>query len=256
MKCAIVTVAVGDAYEKQYTSLFRKNTEVYCKKYGYDFHLLTDYIFEDEKYKKPVFVDIMKWTIPFYPAFQQYDRIAIVDADMLITPSCPSLESLELEDKIGIINEWIQPSYEIRKQIHTTYGWADKSPSEYYKVHIDKDIDTQSVFNGGFLIVSPKHHSEWFRTIFHRHVDGTLTAKWHPFHFEQASLGYELLQSNNYKVLDTPWNTLWPMMSHSFAIGNQDKRQFHKDLYAKTYVMHYCSKEGWNFADEIREKES
>ena len=112
MKCAIVTIAVGDSYLKQYNSLFRKNTENYCQKHGYDFYVINDYIFTEDKYKQPIFIDIMKWTVPFYQEMQKYDRVAVVDADMLITGNCPPLESIDLNGKIGIVNEYSQPSPE------------------------------------------------------------------------------------------------------------------------------------------------
>lgn len=254
MKCAVVTVAVGEKYLSEYNQLFRTNTERYCEKYGYDFHVLTDYIFDDPKYRQPVFVDIMKWTIPFHSRFKEYDRVAIVDADMLITPDCPPLESIALHDKIGIVDEYSQPSPEIRYQIQTANNYLDRTPSEYYNVHLGVELDIHSIFNGGFIVCIPKLHAEWFRTIFHRHVDGTLTAKHHPFHFEQASLGVELYQSKMFTILDNRWNVIWPIVSNRIAIGDYNLYDFHKEVFMNSYIVHYCAHCGWDLAEYARER--
>lgn len=255
MKCAVVTVAVGEKYLKEYNQLFRANTEDYCKRNGYDFHVITDYIFEDPKYRQPVFVDIMKWTIAYAPQFQMYDRIAIVDADILITPNCPPLESLDLKDTIGVVNEYTQPSPLLRHQLQIINGHADTTPTEYYKHHLGIDIGADAVFNGGLLIVSPKHHGEWFRTIFNRHADGTLTAKHHPFHYEQASLGVELIDANNTTVLDNRWNVIWPIAVNPFIAGSRPVDQLNRELYQQSYMVHYCGRAGWEFADQVRIRE-
>ena len=136
--------------------------------------------------------------------------------------------------------------------MHNNY--PDKTPSEYYNVHLGVSIDTDKLFNGGFYVFEPKIHADWFRSIFYKHVDGTLTARYHPFHYEQASLGVELLEANNYMVLDNRWNVIWPIISHSLCIGNRDRLEFHAETFKNSYIIHYCARIGWELAEMERDR--
>lgn len=248
MKCAVVTIAIGDKYLKEYNETFRRFTENYCEKNNYDFHLITEYIYTDDKYKQPIFSNIMKWCLPFYEPLQQYDRIAIVDADIAITENCPPLESLNLNDKIGMVNENIQPSKEKREEIHRRLNYADKTASDYFLVHIDKELSTDIIFNGGLIICNPKINGPWFKKIFDNHVDGTLTAKFHPFHYEQAWLSYELITNNMYYILDNRWNIIWPLWKHVMTKNIVDE---YNDKFNNSYMIHHCAGVDW---DLVRSK--
>lgn len=242
MNCAVITIAIGDKYLKEYNETFRPFTENYCKKNGYDLHVITDYIYTDEKYKQTIFSNIMKWCLPFYEPLQKYDRIAIVDADIAITPNCPKLESLDLNDKIGVVNEYTQPSKEKREEIHKMMKYAGEKASDYYKIIIDKNISSDKIFNGGLIICNPKLHGPWFKDIFHKHVDGTLTAKIHPFHHEQAWLGYELITSDNFYILNKEWNMIWPLWKHYFTKNIEDE---YNDMFNTSFMIHHCARVDW-----------
>lgn len=248
MKCAVITIAIGDSYIQEYNSIFRKNTEDYCKKNNYDFILINDWLYKDEKYKKKEFSNIMKWMIPFQENIQKYDRIAIVDADILITPSCPPLESLDLQDKIGMVNEFSQPTSELRTEIQIKNKWPDKNPNEYYKIYKHVDIQIDFVLNGGFIICSPKLHGLWFKNIFDKNIDTLFLYNNYvlALHFEQASLGYELFLSKNYIILDNKWNTIWAI--------NKLFNNNHDALYNSVFLMHYAGHCDFDLALKIKNK--
>jgi hypothetical protein len=238
MKCAVVTIAVGEKYLQEYNSIFRRHTEHYCQKHGYDFILITEYGLPD-KYPISEFVNIMKWTLSYREDIQQYDRIAIVDADMIITPNCPPIHELELNDKVGTVDEYSQPTPELRIEIQRSNGW-ETSAKDYYKIHtMGKDLDTTRVLNGGLCICSPKLHGEFFRTIFKRHVDGTFTAN-SAFHYEQSHFGYELQTTNMYSLLDNKWNMIVPIMISEVHLKTRDRKDYIMELYKNAYIIHFC----------------
>jgi lipopolysaccharide biosynthesis glycosyltransferase len=246
MKCAIVTIAMGDDYIKQYEKIFKRHTEAYCNKYGYDFILLTDWLFE-EKYRSYPFVNIQKWAIPFMEKIQKYDRIAIVDADIIITPNCPPIESLPLGDKIGVVNEYQQPSFEQRTNIAKMNGW-EKDVPDYYNIHLKERFNTDIIFNGGLIICSPRLHGSFFKNILEKHIDGTFTAPSHPFHFEQANLSRELIINDMYYILDNTWN----MIIYLWLYGRQNRELIHNLLHENSYCIHYVAHSHWDLAEKIK----
>jgi hypothetical protein len=243
MKVAVVTIAIGDKYIEEYNRIFRSNTEKYCAKYGYDFFLLKEYLLP-ETYQRFEFINIQKWMIPFQERFQSYDRVVVVDADILITPHCPPIESVDLEGKIGIIDEYTQPTPEIRFLIQKHMKW-EANPKEYFDYHIGIPFETKSVFNGGFYICIPKEHGPFFKEIFDRRVDGTLTCRSHPFHYEQAYLSYELFHAQNFKVLDNKWNTIW------FLYNNPVIQTNPLQVFYNANIIHFTARVGWDIAAEL-----
>jgi len=239
MKCAVVTIAIGEKYLQEYNDIFRPHTERYCQKYGYDFILITEYSLAS-KYPIDKFVNIMKWTLSYREDIQKYDRIAIVDADMIITPLCPPIRELELDGKVGVVDEYSQPTRELRIDIQRSHNW-ETSAKEYYKLYTPgKDIDTLNVLNGGLCICIPKLHGEVFRSMFDRLVDGTFDASV-PFHYEQANFGYELQTTNMYTLLDNKWNIILPIMTNPIHLNGRDKSSYIKELYNTSYILHFCA---------------
>lgn len=249
MKCAVVTIAIGTSYISNYNRIFRKHTENYCKKYGYDFIVISEYSLP-AKYPINPFVNIMKWTLPYREDLQQYERIMIVDADIILTPACPSFHDIELNGKIGVVDEYSQPTPSLRIDIQKNYGF-ETSAVEYYERHIGFKINTTRVFNGGLYICSPSQHGPFFKSIFDKHVDGTFTCKTIPFHYEQGMFGYELQTQNLYTLLENPWNMIWPIVSHRFHIGRKDKPEYAKELYTTANAIHFCANMDWDIAASL-----
>jgi hypothetical protein len=249
MKYAIVTVAIGDSYIEKYNQHFRKGTEAYCKKYGYDFVLITEYLLPS-KYPIYPFVNIMKWTLPYKAELQQYDKIMILDADILLTPGCIPFHTIELNGKIGVVDEYSQPTPSMRIDIQRAYKYETNAP-EYYERCIGFKFETTRVFNGGLYICSPAKHGSFFKSIFEEHVDGTFTCPGHPFHYEQAMFSYQLQTRNMYELLDNSWNCIFPILSHSIHIGQQNKLDYAKQLYSTSNAIHFCGGQNWDFTDPL-----
>lgn len=243
MKVAVVTIAIGEKYIEEYNRIFRGSVERYCKKYGYEFFLLTEYLLPSS-YQRFEFINIQKWMIPYQAQFQDYDRVVVVDADIIITPHCPPIDSIDLEGKIGIVDEYTQPNPEIRLRIQKHMKWEDNA-KEYFRYHLGFPVETKSVFNGGFYVAIPKLHGPFFKEIFERRVDGTLTCLSHPFHYEQAYLSFELMQANNFKVLDNRWNTIWFMYNNPVIQTNPI------DVFYHAYTIHFAAKVAWDVAEQI-----
>ena len=113
MKCAIATVAIGENYQSAYAAIFKPSVERYVARHGYDLVVFNDYI-GDHQHRDPSFVTLMKMMVPYHEAVRSYDLLMVLDVDILISAKTPPFHALDLGAKIGVVDEWCQPSREER----------------------------------------------------------------------------------------------------------------------------------------------
>lgn len=202
----LVAISIGEKYLQTYNQLFRKSHENYAKKHGYDFEVLSDYIDNRGKedrmslYYQKMLVCSKVWT-------KSYDYIVYVDSDILININSPAIHlAYDFKDKIGIVDEYSQPTKDIRIKIQKQLGW-ETSAKDYYKL-CGFDLDTEMVLNSGVLVMQPKWHKSFLENIYNTHLPKSKTHNRGP-HYEQTSLGYELQKRGNYLVMSNRWNTIW-----------------------------------------------
>jgi hypothetical protein len=123
--------------------------------------------------------------------------------------------SMDFENKIGIVNEYSQPTNETRLEIQRMMGWEPDAKGYYRLAQID--IDTKLVFNTGLMVFQPKIHKNFLENIYNKYARNSIN---HPrrYHYEQSCIGYELQLQQNYKIMDNKWNTIWPLYK---MVGSQ-----------------------------------
>lgn len=190
MTTAIGIVCIGQKYQREFDELFRPSVEFYCKKYGYTLHVFTDYIGA----RHPDLISFQKCLVP--SALKQYDRVLVLDADILISPSAPPLPE---STKIGVVDEVAQVSPAEYKAISFA-----SPPIQYYKM-AGFDLKTTRIFNTGLLLTRPALHAVFLEGIFNSYAMNSIG---HPrgFHYEQSCVGYELQINDMYELLDNKWN--------------------------------------------------
>jgi hypothetical protein len=229
MKILLVTIAIGEQYLDQYNRLFKKSQESYALKHGYDFKVVTDFL-DDIRHAhtisfNKILVCSQEWS-------SQYDFIIFVDADILINPDSPPIP-LDCGEKIGIVDEWSQPTKELRQFVQKSMKW-ETTAIEHYNL-CGFDLNTDKVLNSGLLVMQPKIHGQFLRNIYDKYVSQSIG---HPrgFVFEQTCIGYELQKANMYKLLDAKWNSLWGVT----AYGHSYKFSL-KGFFQETYFLHFAS---------------
>ena len=226
MKVVLVTIAVGEKYLNEYNFLFRKSHEHYAKRHGYDFRIITEPYDKTSKFTfETLRILSTKMFICSYEWAQEYDYIIFVDADVFINPEAPALHSAyDFGDKIGIVDEYSQPTREMRiqhqiksaKEVKSVpysgleNGEWDTCAMDYYRIHIEKHLNTDSVFNTGVIVFQPRKHREFMEQTFEKHKANILAHK-NGFHYEQVVVGYELQINNMFKIIDNKWNAVWQM---------------------------------------------
>jgi hypothetical protein len=213
-KILLVTIAIGDKYLHQYNTIFRKNHEMYAKKHDYHFRVITDFL--DKSLCHTDAITFNKTLVCSQPWSNDYDFIILIDADILINMNSPAIHtSMDFENKIGIVNEYSQPTNETRLEIQRMMGWEPDAKGYYRLAQLY--IDTKLVFNTGLMVFQPKIHKNFLENIYNKYARNSIN---HPrrYHYEQSCIGYELQLQQNYKIMDNKWNTIWPLYK---MVGSQ-----------------------------------
>ena len=90
--------------------------------------------------------------------------VDFIDADILINPNSPGLPVIECGNKIGIVDEFSQPTKELRKELQKKMNW-ELTATEYYS-KCGFNIQTDIVLNSGLLIMQPKIHGNFLKNIY------------------------------------------------------------------------------------------
>jgi hypothetical protein len=232
MKVLFATIAIGDNYKKIYENIFKESHEAYATKHGYDFKIITDYL--DKTHPEHHHKNAISFNkLLLCSQESQYDMIIYVDADILININAPAIHNyINYEDKIGMVNEYSQPSLQQRLELQIKMGW-ERNASEYYKL-IGLNLQTDIVLNGGVMVFQPRLHRHFLEGIYNKYISGSLN---HPrgLHYEQACIGYELQQNNLYKILPNTFNAVWALTKiyHNDAISLND-------YYKENYFIHFA----------------
>lgn len=246
MKVLLVTLAIGDRYLQIYNLLFRKSQEEYAKKYGYDFKIITNFISSNTTFhlEHPHLISFQKILVCSQPFSTEYDFIIFIDADILINKNAPALHNIiKFGDKIGIVDEYSQPTPKMRIQLQKQNKWEDNA-TDYYKL-AGLDIITDKVLNTGVLVMQPKKHADFLVGIYNNYAKMAINHS-RGFGFEQSCIGFELQNGNMFILLDNKWNALWALYRDTKWFSNL------QEMYENNYMIHFAGKCDYQLVPYIR----
>lgn len=202
MTVCLVTIAIGEKYLEEYNRIFRSSQELYAKKHGYDFKVLTDYLGLHDistVSMNKILVCSQDWS-------SKYEFIIFVDADILINPEAPAIHGCtEFGDKIGIVDEFSQPSFQKRVEFNRRMNWEPNASVYYRKAGLV--IKTVMELNTGVLVMQPAKHGAFLKSIYDKYILKSVNHHLR-FNYEQSVIGYELQTNNNFIVLPNIWNAV------------------------------------------------
>ena len=253
MKAAIATVAIGDSYQRHYAQIFQPSVQRYAERHGYELLLFDQHLCAPE-FRDPSTVAFTKLLIPFQPGVQPYERLMVLDADILIHRDTPPFTTLDLDTGIGIVDEWSQPTPAERVAYQEAQGW-ETSPRDYYAL-AGLTLQTDVVLSSGMFICSPARHSQFFEEMVERRIAAYLH---HPrgFHYEQSVFGYELQQAGLHRLLPAAWNRIWPVHRPRGTGAPSDRFGMFRtfiELYAESFLLHLCAGQDHDFAYLLRHR--
>lgn len=227
----LVAIAIGEEYKKKYEAIFYPSQKAYADRHGYDIKVVDGFL--DLTTQERSFISLQKILVCSQSWSHQYEFIVFVDSDILISPNAPAIhKAIDFGKNIGIVDEYLQPTHEERLLIQKKMGW-EKNAEEYYRLS-GFQITTQRVLNTGVLVLQPKFHQALLEDIYKATKSTGLN---HPrgFHYEQSSIGYNLLTNARYALLPSQWNAIWAVRKYSPNL-NQNLKQF----IAENYFVHFA----------------
>jgi hypothetical protein len=245
-KILLATIVIGDKYINEYNILFRKSHELYAKKHGYDFKIVTNFLETSLSKSHRSTISFQKILIGCQDWSTEYDYIIIIDADILINTNAPQISIDTLKYKIGIVNEYSQPTKYERLAIQIRMDW-ERTPTDYYKLGDPSfNIETDLLLNTGFIIVQPAIHNAFLREIYNKYISMSINHS-RGFHFEQAAIGYELQKNNMFTVMDNKWNAIWSLnkLSKKYSISLQQ-------FYNSNYCIHFAGHVDYNLIPSLK----
>jgi hypothetical protein len=253
VKAAIATIVIGSDYRKVYDRIFRPSVERYAARHGYDLLLFEDYL-AGYAFRGPAAMSAMKMLLPWHERAMAYDRLMVLDADILIHGGAPPFHRLEIGDGIGAVDEWPQPTLSERLEIQRRAGW-EMSPREYY-ASAGLTFDSDIVVNGGMFVCSPARHGAFFRDLAERHI-AQLARLPRGSRYEQPVLNYELQTAGLLRLLPAAWNRIWPLhrpSAQAGAVGRIAAFRGFKSVYDMSYLLHMAAGQDYDFAFLVKDR--
>lgn len=235
-KVLLVAIAIGEQYLQKYNQIFRRSHEAYAKKHEYDFKVIDQFI--DATYQSsPMSLFYQKMLV----SDTNYDFVIFIDSDILINITAPAIHLSEnFGDNIGIVDEYSQPTPELRLKIQNMMGW-ETSAVDYYKL-CGLDLDTKIVLNSGVIVIQPKKHKKLLEYVYETYLPRSITHQRGP-HYEQTSLGYELQTDRRYTLLNNRWNAIWAL--HKMTGTNLEQ------FFRNNYFIHFAGNTDINMAPNL-----
>jgi Exostosin family len=237
-KVLLVAIAIGQQYLQKYNQIFRRSHEAYAKKHGYDFKVIDQFI--DPTYQSsPMSLFYQKMLV----SDTNYDFVIFIDSDILINITAPAIHlSVNFGDNIGIVDEYSQPTPDLRLKIQKMMGW-ETSAVDYYKL-CGLDLDTKIVLNSGVLVIQPKKHMKLLEFVYKTYLPRSISHHRGP-HYEQTSLGYELQTKSRFVLLNNRWNAIWAL--HKTAGANLG------EFFRNNYFIHFAGNTDINMAPNLEQ---
>ena len=240
MKICLVSLAIGEMYLKGYDAIFRPSHEAYARRHGYDFRVVSEYLDEDLLHKD--LISFQKALVFSQAWSYDYDLIIFVDADIIINMNSPAIHTVCDPDRINMVNEFAQPTKELRRDLQQRSGW-ETTATEYYKLS-GFNIETDIAPNTGVIVASPKLHGTYLRNIYEIYKEPAINHK-RGYIYEQSAIGYCVVRDSKYAPLPNRWNGLW--MVNNFINPSLDLIEFAN----ATYFIHFAGYFDYEGAEKL-----
>jgi hypothetical protein len=244
-KVLVVTIAIGERFRSVHRPLFLPSQQEYCRRHGYDFVVVDDFIDRTEFDRR--LITLQKALVCHLAVASNYEYVVFIDADILINVARAPPISITFDDSglVGIVDEYSQPSSEQRLLIQRAKHW-ETSAKDYYRL-CGFDLQTHSVLNTGVMVFQPSIHRPMLEQIY---AHGKRSGRDHArgSHFEQTLIGFVLQKFGRYRVLQNRWNALFALhlMQHRLTRGSANgtdpktKETLLREFHADNFFVHFA----------------
>ncbi len=210
---AIVTLTLGENYQRVWQKFCRANWEQYAARHDADLFVF-EHDLDDSPRAHARQKSWQKLLVLGQPQVRAYAQVVWLDADVLIHPRAPWIGEDVPFEKVGAADEYGYPTpahyhrailqlYQLWKSRGLAYG-DNPTPHTFYRVSGFESV-FDYVVQAGIMVLAPKHHHEIFEHVYFRYEEGNFGG----LNAEMRPLSYELLKADCVYWLAPRWNALW-----------------------------------------------
>jgi hypothetical protein len=202
---AIVTIAIGEKYYRNWKKFCEPNWKQYTDKYGFDLVCLERPLDSSERARTRS-AAWQKCLILGEDFAQNYDQIVWIDSDIMINACSPDITAGVPLDKVGATHETsFSPVYLKRAFKLWPTSIINYTPQEYYSRY-GLPADCDHVINSGVMVLSPRFHRNILEHVYNSYEEKG-GREWH---MEMRPLSYELVKAGAVQWIDPRFNLMWP----------------------------------------------
>lgn len=213
MKKALVTLCLGDRLRETFRGAFLPTWKVYCQQHGLELVVLDRPLDESPRARdrSPAW---QKCLVHRAPELRDVERIAWVDADVMIAPTAPDIFAAVPVDRIGAVDDHATPSAEEHRLVtERAYNlWTARgipfhrtgNAREWYAVR-GIDADFPQVVQTGVFVYAPRRHADILERAYRDYGNLGDNALNH----EMGPLSYEMIKAGRMHWLPAKFNMMW-----------------------------------------------
>jgi hypothetical protein len=266
-KNAIVTLAIGAKTEGLFKTHFLPGWQRYGQQHGIEIVAITRPLDDSPRAaaRSPAWQKLLVHTAP---EAARYQRVAWVDADVMIRPGAPNIFEFVPEDKVGVVDDFATPTKAdhslVMDELYRRWDRegiryaSNRTPREYY-ANYGIDCDFESVVQTGVMVYDPTRHGSLFEDVYRRYEEGADCSLNH----EMRPLSYELLKAGVVQWIDPKFNMQWsyyrelhyPLLDDkaSFSFGGLFEQRMRRRLLARCVNTAYRNNYFLHFAGRSRD---
>lgn len=206
----LVTLVLGEFHQDHFERYFRPGWQRYCERHGIDLLAIDEPLDQSARARtrSPAW---QKCLILSDARVRRYQRVAWIDADILIHPKAPDVFDHVRPGLVGAVDAWdtalgLDPD-ETRRHLQAALArrgiasHIDRTPQAY---HLDWGLPSghARVVQTGLLILEPAAHED---ALLHAYEHAPTTE----YHYEMPPLSHEIQARHEVDWLDNRFNLPW-----------------------------------------------
>ncbi|MCP5366069.1 MAG: hypothetical protein H6907_18090 [Hyphomicrobiales bacterium] len=221
---AIVTLAIGEAYTRNFLQKTYPNWEKYCARHGYDLVMVSEPIDGDCDFARKSF-HWQKLLVGLLPQVQAYDRVVWLDGDILINHRlAPCIVAASPADGIGAVDisdvfrradehfnlhaRFLVLNYLMTRALDPATPDAvvtDGNLAAYHR-RFGLTGEAERFINTGVLVFDPRRDAPFLAEVYARYDRDFVD-------FENTPLSHDLQVDGRVRYIDRRFNTIWAQVA-------------------------------------------
>jgi hypothetical protein len=210
---AIVTLVVGAKLATIHRECFLPAWHAYGGRHGMDI-VIIEHALDDSPRAASRSPAWQKLLVHAAPEARGYERLAWVDADVMIRPDAPDIFEAVPRGKVGAVDDFATPTREdhalVMDELYRRWDregirYASNRTAQEYYANYGLSCDFPSVVQTGVMVFEPAVHGGIFENVYRDYEEGADPSLNH----EMRPLSFELLKAGVVHWLDPKFNMQW-----------------------------------------------